>query len=1406
MIAFILPAILGLHTAQPIKPDLTKDPTLYIVGYAHLDTQWRWSFPQTIGEFLPNTMHDNFKLFEQYPNYTFNFTGSNRYRLMKEYWPEDYARMKDYIAKGRWFPAGSSVEEGDVNSPSLESLVRQVLYGNEFFDKEFGTHSDEYMLPDCFGFPAALPSILAHCGVKGFSTQKLTWGSAVGIPFNLGVWEGPDGKSVVAALNPGSYGSEIKGDLSQDASWTKRVNDDGAKTGVFADYMYYGTGDVGGSPAPASVGWAEKSITGTGSLKIVGGRADNLFNALTPDEVAKLPRYKGDLELTQHSAGSLSSESEHKRWNHENEKLAQAAEEAAVAARVVGNADYPSDKLLNAWYLFLAGQFHDTMAGTALPKAYQYAWNDDCIALNEFASTMHAGVATVARGLDTTGAGLPIIVFNPTSIQRSDLVDATVYMPGVIEPSFIVTPSGKKEPAQIISSQNGHVHVVFQAEAPSISFGVYRLVVGTYTSPKTVIAHGRTLENSHLKATISASGDISSVYDKRDKREVLAAPIRLALMHENPENWPAWNMDWADQQKAPYGYVDGPADIKVVESGPVRGAIRISRSAQGSRFVQEVRLGEDSDRLEFADSIDWKTKETALKQEFNLAAANPIATYNWQVGTVQRPNNDPKKYEVASHRWFDLTDTSGAYGASVLTGCKIGSDKPDDHTVRLTLLYSPGIHGGYQDQYSQDWGHHEISYGFMPHSGAWSTSGTSTQAVELDQPMYAFQTEPHHGESGRQISLASVDNPHISIVALKKAENGDDYIVRVRENDAMSHSSVSLRFATPAISAQQVDGQERPLGDAQVANGAAVFDLGPYAVKAFEVKLSAFNHPVSASAAQPVDLPYNQDVISMPDKVDDGDFDGHGRTLAGDQLPDNFQFMGIPFKVGPKGVGEKNAVACEGQSVPLPAGDWHSIHILAASSDGPQPVSFAFGTNGFSFTVADWGGFYGQWDTRIWRGEVPKMAYDWSNELLGIQPAHIRRDRIAWNCSHRHDPQGNEIYQYSYLYDYTLPVKQGETSLTLGNDPKVKILAMTMSSEGAEPITEANHVVDTIHEELDAPVITPGKGTFKDSTFVTITPGLYGRSDQISYQINGDPKRNYQGPIEVSANASITAQVGQGPEAHVSIDVNDVTPPSVTEAKVWPDLAFAQVKFSEPVNKNDAENAANYLLPGFEITGAHLHEDGRTVALALKSAARPTTTITIKGIRDLSPRENKFSGTAPLETAAPAVSIPDYVGQGKSLVRREPTLPLDGKAPWTINFFVKTDKMPDDLTPIAGFGQSDDSVDGASRYICKFENGIQFWGRNVDIGTNTPLDLNQWQMLTATYDGSTVTVYKNGKKLTSRGASLTTAPAVVKISPLDGWDHKRRFQGEVKNFTIWSTALDEGAVGKLYELGVGGGQ
>ncbi|MGC3960724.1 MAG: glycoside hydrolase family 38 C-terminal domain-containing protein, partial [Verrucomicrobiota bacterium] len=773
-----------LHAAppNPTPPDFTKDRVLYTIGYAHLDTQWRWPYPIVVRRYIANTLWDNFNQFKEHTNHVFNFGGAYRFELMKEYFPQGFEELRGWVKAGRWFPAGSSWEENDVNVPSSESVIRQLLYGQRFFEREFGVESKEYLLPDCFGFPASLPSVLAHCGYRGFSTQKLSWGSAAGIPFNLGVWEGLDGESVIAALNCGKYDGEVTENLALSQKWKARLDANGAKSGLFTDLMYYGVGDRGGAPSEDSIKMIEQSLaTTTGAVRVLSVRADQIFRDITDAQKEKLPRYKGDLLLTEHSAGSLTSQAYMKRWNRQNEKLAEAAEKASVAAHLLGATPYPREKINRAWGLVLAAQMHDILPGTCLPKAYEYAWNDEIIALNSFASVLENAVGGVARALDTQVSGIPLVVFNPLSIEREDIVEADVELPVNSTGVVVYDGAGQPMPTQTVSVQGNTHRLQFLAKVPSLGFSVFEVKTGATaaTNPELKVTE-HSLENSRYRVTLNEAGDIASIFDKAANREILAAPARLAFQTEIPHDWPAWNMDWKDRTNAPRGYVSGPAKIRIAENGPARVALEVERASENSSFVQTIRLaaGSAGSRVEIANRVDWQSKACSLKAEFPFAIANPLATYNWDIGKIQRSNNDRKKYEVPSRQWFDLTDTSGDYGVAVLNDTKYGSDKPNDHTLRLTLLYTPGIRdgAGYDEQQTQDWGHHEFVYGLSGHQKDWRAGKADWEAARLGQPLLAFRTTTHSGALGRSFSLLQTSSDQVAVRAVKLAEDNDKVI------------------------------------------------------------------------------------------------------------------------------------------------------------------------------------------------------------------------------------------------------------------------------------------------------------------------------------------------------------------------------------------------------------------------------------------------------------------------------------------------------------------------------------------------------------------------------------------------------------------------------------------------------
>lgn len=1146
-------------------PDLTNQPTLYVVGYAHLDTEWRWEYPQVINEYLRKTMEDNFKLFEKYPHYIFNFSGANRYRLMKEYFPEDFAKVKQYVASGRWFPAGSSMEEGDVNAPSAESIVRQVLYGNNWFRKEFGKASAEYMLPDCFGFPASLPTILAHSGVKGFSTQKLVWGSSAdgggpeslektpeGTPFNVGVWVGPDGESVLGGINPGSYSGGIETDLSkplppmppnpalqdieaklqslrqklqaaeksgepfdqkdiqefirlqrqregfrkvqQDQEddryqddWAARVENNGKITGVYTDYHYYGTGDTGGSPDEDSVKRLEAIVTqgsvglppegeiffgpqqhpewpavkvGGGPVHVISSTAEQMFLDITPQEAAGLPRYTGEMELTNHSAGSLTSQAYQKRWLRKEELLADAAEKASIAAEWLHARPYPLERLNNAWTLVMGGQFHDIAAGTATPKAYEFAWNDDVIAMNQFAGVLNNATEAVSAALNTETKGIPVVVFNALNVPREDIVEAQLDLPNGLPAAVHVTaPDGHQVPAQI---SNGKV--LFLARVPSVAYAVYDVQPGGgAATAESLQVSENSLENRYYRVRLNGDGDVSSIFDKSLNKELLAAPARLAISYDNPKQWPAWNMDWDQEQAHPKSYVGGPANIRIVENGPARIAVEVSRETAGSKFVQTIRLaaGEAGKRVEFGNVIDWNTKESNLKATFPLTASNRMATYNWGIGVIERPTAEPKKFEVPSHQWIDLTDMSGKFGATVLTDCKNGSDKPTDNTIRLTLLRTPGTSGGYPDQATQDIGHHEFVYGIAGHALGWRHAETDWQAEALNDPLVAFQTSRHEGGLGREFSLLKINNSRVRVMALKKAELSDEVIIRLVELDGRMQPDVRVSFAAPIAAAREVNGQEQPVGTANVSDGSLVTSFSAYQPRTFALRFGPASSSVAGIRSEPVTLRYDLATATNRGAKSSAGFDGKGNALPAEMLPDHIDFDDVQFQLARAGTDTPNAVIAKGQTIALPSGRHNRGYLLAASMDGDQKATFSVAGKPVDLNVEDWGGFIGQWDDRQWiakdvsRPATPRRPArtqrDEYAEMTGIKPGYIKRADLAWYCSHHHNAAGEDVpYGYSYLFAYAIDLPPGAQSITLPKDDKIRIFAISVADENPQ--------------------------------------------------------------------------------------------------------------------------------------------------------------------------------------------------------------------------------------------------------------------------------------------------------------------------------------------------------------------
>ncbi|RPJ84628.1 MAG: alpha-mannosidase, partial [Acidobacteria bacterium] len=817
-----------------------EKPVLYVVSNSHLDTQWNWTVQDSIRQFVPATFYDNFKLFERFPNYVFNFEGAIHYMWFKEYHPDAWATLQKYVDSDRWRLAGSWVNAVDTNVPSPESLMRQALYGKRFYRQEFGKVSHDIYLPDCFGFGFALPSIGTHCGLKAFSTQKLSWGAALPTPFAVGLWKGVDGSSLVASIRGGDYTARLRTDISTDPKWNADLVDAGGRK---VGFRYFGVGDVGGAPDAESVGWLEKAMANDRAPVVVrNASADQLARDMTEAGKATLPVYEGELLLKTHGVGCYTSQAALKAWNRRNELLADAAERASVAAEWVGGPAYPRERLRTAWIRFLWHQFHDDLTGTSIPQAYQFSWNDQLLSLNQFSSVLTGAVRAVASGLDTRPEqraarqreGVPIVVFNPIAQSRTDPVEASVRFPSPAPAAvrLVDMDTGEAVPAQVLSRSAGEVKVLFLATVPAVGFKVFDAQPSAATPARGagLSVTAASLSNERYTVKLDAAGDIASVFDKQLRLELLKGPARLLMFDNYSPSWPAWEILWNSVSGAPRARARGPAKVTILERGPVRVALRVARTAGGSTFVQTIRLSRGGDRVDVETDVDWRTPGTLLKASFPLTASNRKATYDLGLGTIERENANENLYEVPAQQWADVTDTAGRHGVAILNDSKYGWDKPADNELRLTLLHTPTPRTSFVYQSSNDLGRHRFTYALAGHGGDWREGEVPSRAARLNQPPLAFQTDPHPGPFGRQLGLIQIDaaGGQVAVRAIKKAEDSDELVVRVQETHGKPAAAVGLGCAAPVLEAREITGAEEPVGAARIESGRLVFDLKPY--------------------------------------------------------------------------------------------------------------------------------------------------------------------------------------------------------------------------------------------------------------------------------------------------------------------------------------------------------------------------------------------------------------------------------------------------------------------------------------------------------------------------------------------------------------------------------------------------
>lgn len=1064
---------------------------IFTVATSHLDTVWRWELAKTINEFIPDTVEKNAELIRKYPHYRFNFEGAFRYELIEEYYPQYFELIKQLIKEDKWCVSGSAYENGDVNIPSPEALFRNILYGNRYFKEKFGKTSKDLFLPDCFGFGYALPSVMKHSNLLGVSTQKLSWGGAYELPFDIGIWQGVDGSKVYASLNPLSYRYKFDGDVRGDIQIIDKLADNGINYGLPWTMNYYGTGDWGGAPTDESASWVNASVdtNDDNQTKVISASSDEIFkelDKLSDADKSSLPLWNNELVMRSHGAGGYTSRAMSKRLNAQNEVLADACERSCVSANLLTSFAYPKSIIDSAWKKVIQHQFHDDIPGTSTMLQYNDSWNDYFASLKQFQGEYQASVGAIANELDTSWCqGCAVIVNNPVAAKRKASVDAHIKLNRNAKYVKVLDKNGKEVPSQVVKKTGKEFDIIFTATVDSVGYRVYD--VQGCDSPCNIktdlVVTEHTLENSKYKLILNKNGDIASLVDKKLKIQLLSAPIKLALHHNLGElNYPSWEMRKEDIDSAPYCYANTPV-FEISENGPSRIAIKITRDADYSKVEQVISLENGGEVVRVDNYIDWQQRRTLLKAQFPLSCCNETASYDLGLGYIKRGNNKPNLYEVPAQKWADITDTFGTYGVSVLSDCKYGWDKPDDNTLRLTCIHTPaGAFTNDARQDLQDIGRNYFSFGIFSHKGALA-SATQIQAQMFNQKLVAFRTtSTREGVLGDSFSLLNVTSPSVIVRAVKLAEDGNGIIVRINEGVGTAHTNAGIKFFCDIEKASEVYADEEFIKELRVENGAVLFDLKPFEVKTFKFSLCAQKNKAKENYKK-IDLEYNSSGITADDYKVNCILQGSGCSLPNELIKPSYTVQGITFKM-PSSDMSKNVLIPRGQEIDVPKGIT-KIYVIASSVIGDRNVVFMADNKERPITVYAMREPVGKWDM----------------QGLG-QTAEIKQGALAVEFSHLHHPEGNLANQKAYFYLYEIDVR-GCKTLTLPEDNKVVILAMTGVKKFSNTYL-ATKLIDEVDDDYIAGEISPIDKIIDKAQFVTI------RAGKIQDQINGGKGKGFK--------------------------------------------------------------------------------------------------------------------------------------------------------------------------------------------------------------------------------------------------------------------------------------------------------
>ncbi len=831
--------------------EFAKEFKIYLIGNAHIDIAWLWRMCETV-MVARNTYDTVLKNMEEYPELHYAQSEAATYEWMEQKYPEIFEKIKLKVKQGQWEIVGGMWVEPDCNLISGESWVRQLLFGKRYFKEKFGLEVDTGWNPDSFGYNWNMPQLYTKSGIKRFITQKIRWNDTTVFPYFIFWWQGVDDTRLMTYFPPVGYTALVR--MPEDIPNITRYE---ATTGYKKTLLLYGLGDHGGGPNREILNRVRSYKNLHIAPQFIHSQSIDFLKNMTTDLKENIPVWKDELYLEYHR-GTYTTQAKVKKGNRKSESLLSSAEKLASIAFMM-NDDYPQAELGKAWKTVLTNQFHDILPGSSITPVYRDALEDYEKAQEKINRVIRGSLKKIAAKIDTAKVeGMPLVIFNTLSWERTDLVSAGIPLP--VEDGEgdaakysvqILDDEGKEVPLEIVPGCGAsEVKVLFVAKKiPSLGYKTYSYTVKEKAaeSPKKGPDSGDfiQLENRFFALKINKkTGNIAGLLDKRLGKEFVEAGKEanvLQVYEDMPENWDAWDIGYTGR----WWELDKAESVSLVEDSAVRKVVKVVKNFLGlskeryspteefpsSFFTQYIILYNDLDRIDIETEADWWEDHMLLKAAFPVSVKNDYASYEIPFASIKRTTRsetlwEKARYEVPALRWADLSDETG--GISLLNDCKYGYDI-HANVMRISLLRAPTWPDPMADR-----GKHTWIYSLYTHPGDVTKGNTIQRAQELNVPLQVKVTDKHSGTLPGNFGFFDIRSGGVILDTIKKAEDDNGIIIRFYESTGKEEQAELVCFKEPR-KVYETDLMEKVVKEQKISGKSLLLPFKKFEIKSLKL-------------------------------------------------------------------------------------------------------------------------------------------------------------------------------------------------------------------------------------------------------------------------------------------------------------------------------------------------------------------------------------------------------------------------------------------------------------------------------------------------------------------------------------------------------------------------------------------